>query len=372
MWRDVMFRFFYFIGILMWRIFMAEKISKISSNPSYMTGTGADCSAMSALAGGDLTSMKNQRHIGEISESGGMAEILCDSTNRRWGFTPAIKILECTLRDGGNVNGSRFDEGLARRIVECADGAGADIIEVGYKNSDKFCRRTQFGKFRFCDEDLIKRITEGVSAEISVLVDCGRCEPAAFLPAGQSAVDLVRCAFYARDSAEALRVLAVLKDKGYKTAACMMAASTIGESLGEKVAEIAGSSAVDIVYLMDSYGALLPDEFAGMAKMYGAVCAENGKLFGVHSHDNLQCAFANELAGISAGARIADCTIGGLGNGAGNCRAELLFGILRGADAAARIAEFAQREIEPIKAKFGCAPYPKYMLAALANTKVRK
>lgn len=371
-----------------------------------MTGTGADCSAMPALTGG--ASMKNQRHIGEISESGGMAENLCDSTNRRWVFyktgtgadccamsaltgvgltsmesqrhigeadcrrLPTFKILECTLRDGGNVNGSRFDEGLARRIVECADGAGADIIEVGYKNSDKFCRRTQFGKFRFCDEDLIKRITEGVSAEISVLVDCGRCEPAAFLPAGQSAVDLVRCAFYARDSAEALCVLAVLKDKGYKTAACMMAASTIGESLGEKVAEIAGSSSVDIVYLMDSYGALLPDEFAGMAKMYSAVCAESGKLFGVHSHDNLQCAFANELAGISAGARIADCTIGGLGNGAGNCRAELLFGILRGADAAARIAEFAQREIEPIKAKFGCAPYPKYMLAALANTKVRK
>ena len=63
---------------------MTENFSKISSNPSYITG--ADCNAMSALAGGDLTSMKNQRHIGEISESGGMAENLCDSANRRWVF----------------------------------------------------------------------------------------------------------------------------------------------------------------------------------------------------------------------------------------------------------------------------------------------
>ena len=277
------------------------------------------------------------------------------------------KILDCTLRDGGLVTDSRFSVEFARGVLSACDAAGVDIVEIGFRNDDKFFARNAFGAFRFCDEDFIKPLVEGVRAKIAVLADAGKCDARKFPNCSESAVDLVRCAFYARDISAALETLSIAKQKGYETAACMMAASSIGAELRGNVRRIAESDAVDIVYLMDSYGALLPRQFSAIAREYAEICAECGKTFGVHAHNNLQCALANELAGIDAGARVADCTIGGLGKGAGNCPSELLVSVLRGAKNALPIIDFCQKQVEPIKTQFHCGQFPQYMLTAAEN-----
>ena len=43
-----------------------------------------------------------------------------------------VKLLDCTLRDGGYVNDWRWGFGAARDIVATLTRAGADIVEVGF------------------------------------------------------------------------------------------------------------------------------------------------------------------------------------------------------------------------------------------------
>jgi len=81
------------------------------------------------------------------------------------------------------------------------------------------------------------------------------------------------------------------------------------------------------VHLMDSAGALLPDDVrartAAMRERLGPEVA-----LGMHAHDNLSLAVANTLAAIAEGATLADSCLGGLGAGAGNTRTEVLAAVL--------------------------------------------
>ena len=278
------------------------------------------------------------------------------------------KILDCTLRDGGLVNDSNFTAEFAAAAVRACASAGVDIVEVGFKNSRKFFSPEKYGVFRFCDEDLVRAAKGAANVKIAVLMDVLKCEPSELPAKRESAVDIVRCAFYAPQISDAIAVLETASQKGYETAACMMAASTIDEkTLGENLRRLCGCGGIDTVYLMDSFGALLPDKFARLAEKYFAAVSASGKKFGVHAHNNLQCAFANELSALSIGADILDCTIGGLGKGAGNCPTELLVGALRGAERALPVIDVSQNLVEPIKNKYKCADYPQYMLTALLN-----
>ena len=44
------------------------------------------------------------------------------------------KILDCTLRDGGLVNDSNFPDEFARAVLRACEAAGADTVEIGFKN----------------------------------------------------------------------------------------------------------------------------------------------------------------------------------------------------------------------------------------------
>ena len=50
-----------------------------------------------------------------------------------------IKLLDCTLRDGGYVNDWQWGFGSARRIIQTLTRAGVDIVEVGFlRNVDGY------------------------------------------------------------------------------------------------------------------------------------------------------------------------------------------------------------------------------------------
>ena len=50
-----------------------------------------------------------------------------------------IKLLDCTLRDGGYVNDWQWGFGSARRIIQTLTRAGVDVVEVGFlRNVDGY------------------------------------------------------------------------------------------------------------------------------------------------------------------------------------------------------------------------------------------
>ena len=80
---------------------------------------------------------------------------------------------------------------------------------------------------------------------------------------------------------------------------------------------------VDTIALVDSYGALQPNEISQFIRK---IKNKNIKL-GCHFHNNCGLALANTLAAIDAGCEVADATFRGMGRGAGNAETEMLIAL---------------------------------------------
>ena len=97
----------------------------------------------------------------------------------------------------------------------------------------------------------------------------------------------------------------------------------------EQALEMLGQSSVDVIYLVDSYGSLYPEQVREYTEMYCAITEKYGKKVGMHAHNNQQMAFANTVEAVAFGASYLDATMMGMGRGAGNCILEGLLGFLR-------------------------------------------
>ena len=108
-----------------------------------------------------------------------------------------------------------------------------------------------------------------------------------------------------------------------------MAVSQANLNQVEEALEMVCDSSVDVVYLVDSYGSLYPENASALAKTYLEAAGKAGKLVGFHGHNNQNLAFANTIETMSYGISYLDATAQGMGRGAGNCAMELLLGFLK-------------------------------------------
>ena len=290
----------------------------------------------------------------------------------RWiGFRKELKVLDCTIRDGGLMNSSRFDDKTVRAVYDACADAGIDYMEIGYKNSKSIYSPADFGDWRFCDEDAIKRIVGDNKRDIkiSVMADAAKSDYKTELgPKSESLIDMVRIATYIHQIPLALDMIKHCTDMGYETTVNIMAVSTVRESELDEGLEMFGESGVGSIYLVDSFGSLYSEQIRYMMAKYMRIAHEYGKEIGIHAHNNLQLAFANTIEAIVCGANMVDGTLAGLGRGAGNCPLELLVGFLHNPRYTIRpLLECVETEIEPMRAKLGWGfDYP-YMVTGFLN-----
>jgi 4-hydroxy 2-oxovalerate aldolase len=241
---------------------------------------------------------------------------------------PQLKVLDCTLRDGGLNNRWQFTDAFVRRVLLALSSAGVDCMEIGYRSSDRYVSRAENGRWRFCAEDDLRRLLEGIEPAItlSAMVDVGRVDPADIAPRRDSALQMIRVACYAHQVDQGILLARHCLDQGYETTVNLMAVSSIGESELDQALETLARSPVPTIYLVDSFGALYPEQVRGLMQRYSR--ALPGKELGIHAHNNLQLALANTIEAAGAGARLLDATLYGMGRGAGNCPLELLLSFL--------------------------------------------
>ncbi|MDT8392045.1 MAG: aldolase catalytic domain-containing protein [Lentisphaeria bacterium] len=244
-------------------------------------------------------------------------------------YRPEIKVLDCSVRDGGLINKWQFSDELVRETyIKCA-AAGIDYVEIGYKADPNLFDPKEYGKWRFCREEDVRSALEGVelTAKLSCLVDIGRVRDEDFPPCEQSMFDLVRVACYLRDVDKGIALAESIMAKGYALSLNIMAVSTnLEKDIDEALAEIAATD-IPCVYVVDSYGSMYSEDITWLVKKYQT--AMPGKTIGIHTHNNRQLAFANTIQAIIDGADMLDASIFGIGRGAGNCPLELLIGFLK-------------------------------------------
>ena len=235
-----------------------------------------------------------------------------------------IKVLDCTIRDGGICNEWQFDHGVVRRVYQALVQSGIDYMEVGYKTEAGLINPDSVGPWRFCEEHDLQQVVEKNNAlKIATMVDVGRITAADIPPANDSSVDVIRIATYSHQMDDALRLLNHCLEQGYETFMNVMAVSTLAPDAVDDFLIQLAKSGVQNVAIVDSFGALYPYHVRYLVHKYMNYLGENIKV-GVHFHNNQQQAFANSIAAIDEGVDFVDATLHGIGRGAGNCPLELL------------------------------------------------
>lgn len=246
-------------------------------------------------------------------------------------YRPSIKILDCTIRDGGLINDHLFDDKLVKGVYDACAAAGIDYIEMGYKGSKKIFSPSKYGKWKFCDENHLREVVgeKHSGIKISVMADAERTDYREdILPKDKSVIDCVRVACYINQIPAAIDMVQDASDKGYETMLQLMAVSTVTESDLQAALAIVAASPAKGVYVVDSFGTLYSEQVRDLMAIYMKAMEGTGKDVGFHAHNNRQLAFANTIEALIAGANRLDATIFGLGRGAGNCPLELLLGFL--------------------------------------------
>lgn len=239
-----------------------------------------------------------------------------------------IKIVDCTIRDGGLINNWDFSEEFVRDLYNSLSLAGVDYMEIGYKNSPKLLSSDGVGPWRFCDDEFLKKvIPEKTSTKLSAIVDVGRVEKSDILPASESHLDLIRVACYLKDIEKGLELVETFSVLGYETSINIMAVSNAMEHDLIDALEKVNKSSVNVAYIVDSFGSLYNQDFEYLINKFKMYSPD--KEIGIHAHNNLQLAFSNTILGIEKGVNFLDSSVYGMGRAAGNCPTELLVGYLQ-------------------------------------------
>lgn len=293
-------------------------------------------------------------------------------TAKKWlGYRPEIKVLDCTIRDGGLMNDHCFEDGTVRAVYEACSAAGVDYMEIGYKGDKQIFAPDKYGAWKHSDEESIRRIVgeNESSLKLSAMADAERTDyHTDILPKDQSVLDLIRVACYIHQMPTALDMVKDAHDKGYETTINLMAVSTVQERELDEALEMMAKSEAGTIIIVDSFGAFYSEQIRYLAEKYLGHAAPVGKEIGIHAHNNQMLAYANTIEACINGVNMLDASLAGLGRGAGNCPLELLLGFLHNPKFHLRpVLHCIQEHIEPMRDELGFGYDIPYMITGLLN-----
>ena len=189
-------------------------------------------------------------------------------------YRPELKVLDCTVRDGGLINDHQFNDEFVRAVYDTCIAAGLDTMEIGYKNSERLFPRDQFGAWRHCQEADMRRVVGDHDADstgltLAAMADAGKSDwQTAIEPAADSVLGMIRVAFYAHQVSEAVDMIQHAAEQGYETMANLMAVSNITEGEIETVLEAIAPTPASTMVIVDSFGHLYPEQIDRLYAKY--------------------------------------------------------------------------------------------------------
>lgn len=235
-----------------------------------------------------------------------------------------IRLLDCTLRDGGYCNNWTFGKNNIHKIVNGLIDANLDIIEVGYfsEMEDYNIDRTQFTSFNQAGQF----IPENREGKIFVgMINYGEFTIDDIPVYDGSSVEGIRVTFHKKERTEALKFCERLKEKGYKIfIQGMVSLSYTDEEFLDLIKRVNNFKPYAF-YIVDSFGMIKDKDLRRLFYNVEHNLSEE-ICIGFHSHNNMQLAYSNCLALASMETNrsiIIDSTIYGMGRGAGNLNTEL-------------------------------------------------
>lgn len=237
----------------------------------------------------------------------------------------AIKILDCSIRDGGHLNKWHFDPLCVKASYFAALKSGIDYFEIGYRCPTSVAGLGDFGYSS--DEFLFSLFNASEKCKLTVMIDAGKSDSSFFSECTSkiTPVRAVRVAAYPYELNKAIGQLEELKAKGYEVFLNLMASSELTEAEFSILRDWKNKGILEAVCFADSFGAFIPSDIPLHVTTLRSLGFER---IGFHPHNNLQMSFANTLRAIEEGVTFVDASIFGMGRGSGNLPIEVLVGYL--------------------------------------------
>ena len=237
----------------------------------------------------------------------------------------SIKILDCTLRDGGYINDWNFTNNQIKNIVTALKDSQVDIIECGYLN-DKQGKDVDSTLFSTVNSANTLINSCNIQAQKVIMINLGDFEINNLPPKDSNEIDGIRLAFHKKDLNSALEASRKIIELGYKLYFQPMITKNYKDI--EFLSMIEDVNRLDIYsfYIVDSFGSMTLEEFQKYMILADGNLNKNISL-GYHSHNNMQLAFSNAINMCSSNIKrdlIIDASIYGIGRGAGNLNTELM------------------------------------------------
>lgn len=235
-----------------------------------------------------------------------------------------IKVLDCTLRDGGYVNNWMFGEERIRCVISGLHQANVDIIECGYLNN---YAAAGTGSTQFSGVDAITPFLGGKKdgCMYVAMVDFGKMDLDAIPVCDGTSIDGIRVAFHQKDMLAALDYCKAVQAKGYQVFVQPMVSMNYTDQEFIALIGLVNEIRPYAFYIVDSFGVMKRKDLIRLFYLVEHNLRADVWI-GYHSHNNLQLAYSNAqaLAAIqTARSLIIDSSIFGMGRGAGNLNTEL-------------------------------------------------
>jgi 4-hydroxy 2-oxovalerate aldolase len=294
-----------------------------------------------------------------------------------------IKVVDCTLRDGGYYNSWDFSPELIQDYLEAMSALQVDFVEIGFrslinKGFKGGCAYSMDTYLSMLSIPLELRDKIGVMVNGSELVEKKPCSSNGskqisyqkivlkklFAPKNKSPVSLVRIACHAHEFEACLPAAIWLKQQGYLVGFNLMQVTECTKTEIIQLAHLASQYPIDVLYFADSMGSLDSDRVSTIVRTFKQGWL--GKL-GIHTHDSMGRAISNSLQAVKDGVTWVDSTVCGMGRGPGNAQTEYLTLALQDNRVQkgniTKLLELIHKNFKLLQTQYGWGVNPYYYLA---------
>jgi len=233
-----------------------------------------------------------------------------------------MKILDCTIRDGGYYTNWDFDQSLITEYCKSMEELPIEYIEVGYRSIPL---KGYLGKYFYCPIYVLEELKSLMpSKKLVVILNEKDIRPEhveELLIQIKPYVTLIRMAVDPENFERAVELAKSVKALGFEVAFNVMYMSNWKKDPSFLDLLEGLDDTLDYFYMVDSFGGILPDEVREIIQL---VKSKTSVPLGFHGHDNLHMGLINTITALEEGCDIIDATITGMGRGAGNLKMELL------------------------------------------------
>ncbi len=232
-----------------------------------------------------------------------------------------MKLLDCTLRDGGYYTKWDFSSGVVAEYIKATNLLPIDYIEIGYRNKPS---NEYLGEFAYCPLSVLEEIKSQTTKKLVVMLNeksMSVCDVKDMVGPLEGIVDMVRIATAPINIENGIAIAKEIKKYGFEVALNVMYMSTWKNNCKflDKLSQ--ADNVVDLFCMVDSYGGATPKD---ISEIIPIVRSRTTVPLGFHGHDNLHMGLINSLTALEDGVDCIDATILGMGRGAGNLKMELL------------------------------------------------